>query len=275
MSAHKSARPIVAGQTKEAGAGNAAGATETSFRSEEVSRPTHPALTPKDEAGEPSVVSGVLDPAPTSNHQPWSDLEALKQLPEPDLAAAINSGYETTRSAVHSAKQHNANALAGALRTGALLSEVHRREGKSGFGPWVQKNCPELPLSTAYRYWTLARKFPHVRTDKEIVGLRQAYVAVGIIPEKPAEKKKKAPDLTVVPTPTGTDVLTRVQSNRAFLGAELGRVNPTNMDAAARTALLAEINALIDQLSAVREAISRAVQMVVGDATAAQEKEAA
>ena len=165
--------------------------------------------------------------------------------------------------------------MAGALRTGALLGEIHRRVGKSGFGVWLENNCPELPSATAYRYKKLAEKFPHVRTDKEIVGLRQAYVAAEIIPEKPAAKKMKAPDLTSMPTPTSTDVLTRVQSNRAFLGAELGRVNPTTMDAAALDALLAEINALIDQLTAVRKVISRAQQMVAADALPAEEKEAA
>ena len=273
MSAHKSARPIVAGQTKEACADNAAGATETSFRSEKVSHTNHPA--PDDGAGEPTVVSGVLESAPTASDQPWPDAEALAALPEPALVAAINSGHKDIQSAAHTAKQHAANALTGALRTGALLVEVHRREEKAGWGAWIEKHCPELPISTAYRYMGLARKFPHVRMGQEITGLRQAYIAVGMMPEKSSGKEKKAPDLTSVPPPTGTDVVTRMKSTRDFLGAELERVNPAALDKAGRKALLAEINALIERLTEVRTSIFGAEQEAVDDALAANEKEAA
>lgn len=272
MSAHKSARPIVAGQTKEAGADNAAGATETSIRSEEVSHTNHPA--PFSDSGEPTVVSGVLESAPTASDQPWPDAEALAALPEPALVAAINSGHKDIRLAAHTATRHAAIALTGALRTGALLAEVHRREKKAGWGAWIEKNCPELPISTAYRYMGLARKFPHVRMGQEITGLRQAYIAVGMMPEKSPGKEKKAPDLTSVP-PTGTDVVTRMKSTRDFLGAELERVNPAALDKAGRKALLAEINALIERLTEVRKSIFGAEQMAADDALAANEKEAA
>ena len=198
----------------------------------------------------------------------------LAALPEPALVAAINSGHKDIQSAAHTAKQHAANALTGALRTGTLLAEVHRREKKAGWGAWIEKNCPGLPVSTAYRYMGLARKFPHVRMGKEIIGLRQAYIAVGMMPEKCSVKQKKAPDLTSVPPPTGTDVTTRMKSTREYLGAELERVNPAALDKAGRKALLDEINALIGRLTEVRKSISDAEQMAADDALAANEKEA-
>ena len=193
---------------------------------------------------------------------------------EQALAEAINAGCGEVESAVHTAYQHAANALTGALRTGALLGEVHRRGQNKGFGAWVTENCPKLPVSTAYRYKDLAKKFPHVRNGHEIVSLRQAYLAVGLIHEKAPEKEKKAPDLRVVPGPLGTDLTARVKSNREFLGAELGKVNPATLNDAQRQALVAEITTLIAELEKVREAMSQPTPVACSPKLA-NEKEAA
>jgi hypothetical protein len=132
----------------------------------------------------PSASPITTEPETASADQPWLDAAALAALLPPVLVAAINSGHKDIQAAAHTASRHTANALTGALRTGALLAEVHRREKKTGWGAWVEKNCPELPISTAYRYMGLARKFPHVRMGQEITGLRQAYIAVGMMPDK-------------------------------------------------------------------------------------------
>jgi len=62
---------------------------------------------------------------------------------------------------IHTATQHNAAALMGALWTGAFLGEVHRRVGGSAWDPWVEEHCKDLEVKTAYKYMKLAVKVAH------------------------------------------------------------------------------------------------------------------
>ena len=168
-----------------------------------------------------------------------------------ELAIAINEGHAIVEGEIHTARRHASAALEGALRTGAYLREVQRRFGKSEWWPWVRKHCPHLSKSTAYRYIDLVRKFPHVRTAQEIPNLRQAYLAVGIIPDGPSKKGKAPPNLNEVPASSGTDLQARVRSMREFCGAQLGALDVTTLDEIGRTGLHEELTALRSMLDEV------------------------
>jgi len=175
-------------------------------------------------------------------------LSRIRKMSEAELATAINGGHQQIEVEIHTARQHASAALMGALQAGAFLMEVHRRFGKSGWGKWAEQHCPALPISTAYRYMDLSRKFPHVRTPEKISGLRQAYIAVGILPDAPA-KKTQPPNLDSVPASTGTDLLARVRSLRAFYVTELEKFDYATLEPSVRRQLRQEITALLTQLN--------------------------
>jgi hypothetical protein len=179
-----------------------------------------------------------------SEKKPADEHADIKGMSLEELAAAINAGHIGVEGEIHTARQHALAALTGALRTGAYLREVHRRFGLHGWVPWTQQHCPVLPIKSAYRYKKLAEKFPHVRNPAEIVNLRQAYIEVGILPEKTAkENHKKVPDLESVP-PAGTDFRARVRSMREFCRAGFDALDVTTLDETERAGLEAELQAL-------------------------------
>lgn len=187
-----------------------------------------------------------------------ADCPDRSKLTEAELAAAINGAHQQSEVGLHNARKHAETALTGALAAGAYLQEVHRRKEKSGWGNWVREHCPQLPISTAYRYMDLARKFPRVRKPDEISNLRQAYIAVGILPEAPAKvEPKQAPALHhVAPVPV-TDLVARVKSTWAFLNVEFESADFVAMEETQRQRLQQEISVLLDGLTEIMARLTR------------------
>ena len=187
-----------------------------------------------------------------------TDCPDLSKLSEVELATAINGAHQQSEVGIHNARKHAETALTGALAAGAYLQEVHRREGKSGWGNWVKGHCPQLPISTAYRYMDLARKFPRMRKPEEIRNLRQAYIAAGILLETPAKAEaKQAPALHHVEPATVTDLVARVKSTWAFLGVEFENADFVAMEETQRQRLQQEISVLLNGLTEIMAQLTR------------------
>lgn len=189
--------------------------------------------------------AGSIKPHTNGKTQP--SVPDIKTMSEQDLATAINGGHRLIESEIHTARKHASAALMGALKTGAYLQEAHRRFKKAGWGSWVRKHCPSLPISTAYRYKDLAVKFPHVRKVEEITTLRQAYIAVGIVPEDTV-KKKVQPDLSKAPAFNGTDLVARVKNMREFYDTNLNQFDYGKLEPKVRNQLKVEIKSLLTSL---------------------------
>ena len=174
----------------------------------------------------------------------------LSQLSEADLVAAIKSSYAVAESGIISASQQAHRLLKAALETGGYLREAQQRAGKGEgkWKKWMKEHCPDLPLSTAYRYIQLSEKFSHVGKPEDIQNLRQAYIAVGIL-KMETEKKSKG-------SAGGSKWIAKIKSWRAFYQASWKKADPAKIEAPVREKLANEIKALIADLQKFEQAIS-------------------
>jgi len=147
------------------------------------------------------------------------DVPALKGLSLDELAAGINARLPEIDSSVCNARAQAAYALRVAVETGHYLNAAKQQTEKGQWLVWLARHCPGLAQATAYRYQRLAQQsanLSHVINGKPANGIRQAYRAVGILPDEPASKKK-APDLDAALDVETTDLLAKVKSFTAFL----------------------------------------------------------
>lgn len=140
------------------------------------------------------------------------------------LARDIRKLHESTDSLAKLARDKCHEALAEALLLGQALNEVKQIVGHGNWLKWLEENCPKVPERTARRYMQLANR-PLVADLENVKGLQQAYIAAGIIPEKPATKSNALTTPQSQPE-TVLDVSTTVESATASQPTEPDPIDP-------------------------------------------------
>jgi hypothetical protein len=118
------------------------------------------------------------------------------------LKREIVSTHETVMILVKTTKDKARQALAEALLCGGKLNHTKEILKRGQFLQWLEKECT-MSQRTAYGYMGLA-KLPHVATQLTTgLGLRRAYIALGIIREDD-DDATTATEETQTSTPTET-----------------------------------------------------------------------
>jgi hypothetical protein len=100
-----------------------------------------------------------------------------------ELKRKINDSAEAVESLVKSVKDKSRQALTEALICGKALLRAKEILKFGQFTKWVAENCKKVSHDTVNRYMKLANS-AHVRNQLETGnGLRQAYIAIGILKE--------------------------------------------------------------------------------------------
>lgn len=124
------------------------------------------------------------------------ELEKLKRI--------INDSADATEVLVKSAKDKSRQALAEALTCGKALIQARKIIGYGRFRDWCSKNCRKSQM-TLWKYMELVNRGLHLpATD---LGLRQAYVSLGIIKEDVVEPSGTSEGDETGAHPTETVVL--------------------------------------------------------------------
>lgn len=118
--------------------------------------------------------------------------------PAVDLAAEINAAFADAQSLAAAATASAKAAVLRAIECGQLLNRQKESLSQGNWQPWLAAHCPEISESTARRYMRLAKR-SHVTVFENATGLRQAYLAAGVLPESP--RTRREPDVN---TPTVT-----------------------------------------------------------------------
>lgn len=101
-----------------------------------------------------------------------------------NLAEQINLAFEQSVALATQAKDQASTAIAKALECGQLLLQQKAALKHGGWLEWLAANCPKICERTARRYMGVAKR-THVADLNDATTLRQAYLACGIIQEKP------------------------------------------------------------------------------------------
>jgi hypothetical protein len=106
----------------------------------------------------------------------------------------VESKAQAIIAAHNEAREHGGKAIEAAVKCGTLLIEQMKSTPKGGFTDWIEANCPNICRRTAYNYMTLAKRVQHV-AHLDSKGLRQAYIAAGILKEQPKEVHDPSEDM--------------------------------------------------------------------------------
>ena len=107
------------------------------------------------------------------------------------LACELRESYETVAGLIKSAREKNREALAEAILCGQKLKRARELVGPGGWVRWLQENCPQISRQTALKWMKLGSHNLQILSTS--YGLRQAYIALGIIDEdKPKTPKPTA-----------------------------------------------------------------------------------
>ena len=107
--------------------------------------------------------------------------------PSRDLASRLREAHAAAIEAARAAVRGCGEAVQKAAACGRVLLEARDALKEKGcFVSWIEANWPEGGIRTAYRWMKLAESPEELWQDA--VSLRQAYIAVGLLPEPgPAE----------------------------------------------------------------------------------------
>jgi hypothetical protein len=117
---------------------------------------------------------------------PETDQEARLAITEQEdreLAREILSAYQSAEAHAVNAQNNVKNAVQEAIRCGTMLNSKKDVVPRGLWLEWLELYLPEVILGTAQRWMRLARlanAHPELETTNS---LRQAYVAVGILPD--------------------------------------------------------------------------------------------
>ncbi len=127
-----------------------------------------------------------------------------------DLSAEINAAFASARTHAAAATASANDAVTRALECGRLLNQQKAAMPHGAWQPWLATHCPEICAATARRYMLLAKRARERFLD-DGAGLRQAYLATGVLPAAP--RASREPDVN---TPTVTFVRGLDQFRRWF-----------------------------------------------------------
>jgi hypothetical protein len=118
-----------------------------------------------------------------------------KPNPEPgialNLATEINAAYVEAHGLANDATVKARDAVARGLECGRLLNRQKETLAHGEWQRWLAANCPAISFSTAKRYMKLAKR-SHGTLLADAAGLRQAYLATGVLPDCP--RNRRVPD---------------------------------------------------------------------------------
>ena len=120
------------------------------------------------------------------------------------IARDIRSSYDSANGLAKLARNKGREAVAEAILCGNYLNEAKQIIGHGGFLKWLAKHCKAVDRETARR-WMLLAKNCHNSNLGNSNNLRQAYVAIGILPETVAPQLRIADNQTAQP-PTPSPV---------------------------------------------------------------------
>jgi hypothetical protein len=110
-----------------------------------------------------------------------------------NLAEQINRTYEESVALATQAKDQATTAITKALECGQLLLQQKAALKHGGWLEWLDANCPQISEQTARRYMALSKR-SHVSDLNDAATLRQAYLACGIVHEKPKTANEPDPE---------------------------------------------------------------------------------
>jgi hypothetical protein len=111
----------------------------------------------------------------------------------PEINAAFSEASATAATATLNARQ----AVARALECGRLLNLQKDALPHGAWQDWLAAHCPVISAPTARRYMRLAKQ-SHEGVLENAAGLRQAYLATGVLPESTRTRREpNANDPTV------------------------------------------------------------------------------
>lgn len=113
-----------------------------------------------------------------------------------DLSAEINAAFHEARTTAAAATTNARHAVTRALECGRLLNLQKQTLPHGEWQPWLATHCPDISVVTARRYMRLAKR-SHDHSLENAAGLRQAYLATGVLPESPRERTRNAHEPTV------------------------------------------------------------------------------
>jgi hypothetical protein len=201
--------------------------------------------------------SKALTTQPDVAHfEPPAGLDAMSLQ---QLAGKINTGLATIESEAFNARRYATAALHAAIHVGHFLAASRKKCSKGQWGAWRDRHLPGLSQATAYRYISLAKKFSHVGNHVAVQTLRQAYIAVGILPEA-SKEAKRVPALTGAPVFNLADLLATVRTAREFLQS-VGSLDLGKLDPELRAQIGNELSELLAVAQRLRDALARQKSM--------------
>jgi hypothetical protein len=107
------------------------------------------------------------------------------------LACELRESYESLAGLTKAVREKSREALAEAILCGQKLKRTKELVGPGGWVRWLQENCPQISRQTALKWMKLGSRNLQILSTS--YGLRQAYIALGIIDEdKPRTPKPTA-----------------------------------------------------------------------------------
>ena len=107
------------------------------------------------------------------------------------LACELRESYESVVGLIKAAREKSREALAEAILCGQKLKRTKELVGPGCWVRWLQENCPQISRQTALKWMKLGSHNLQILSTS--YGLRQAYIALGIIDEdKPKTPKPTA-----------------------------------------------------------------------------------
>lgn len=99
-----------------------------------------------------------------------------------NIAKQINDSFDAANKLAKQARDRAFEAIAEALLCGQLLNQAKQVVGHGLWLKWLDEHCPNITRQTACNYMRLAN-VKHVLHLENCSGLRQAYIACGILPK--------------------------------------------------------------------------------------------
>ena len=125
-----------------------------------------------------------------------------------NLAAEINAAFSEAGATAAAATLNAHQAVARALECGHLLNRQKDVLPHGTWQDWLAAHCPALSSPTARRYMRLAKR-SQVTDLSDAGGLRQAYIATGVLPDSPRQRREPDANAPTVTFTRGLDLFRR------------------------------------------------------------------
>ena len=123
-------------------------------------------------------------------------------------AGSITAAYAQAGARASDAKQNARIAVERALECGELMTRQKATLPHGAWQSWLAINCPTISAPTARRYMMLCRRATH--SDLTAAGgLRQAYLATGVLTGSKKSRKKHSATAPVITFTRGLDQFRR------------------------------------------------------------------